>query len=71
MGTTAIVAGGTGLVGRELIRLLQEDPRYDRIIALVRRDIKSVICGEARSWSKCRQTTANWIRIWALRLWPL
>lgn len=40
MGTTAIVAGGTGLVGRELIRLLLEGPRYDKIIALVRRDIQ-------------------------------
>ncbi|WP_202555966.1 Rossmann-fold NAD(P)-binding domain-containing protein [Paenibacillus silvestris] len=40
MGTTAIVAGGTGLVGRELIRLLQEDAQYDKIIALVRRDIQ-------------------------------
>ncbi|BFT69336.1 oxidoreductase [Paenibacillus sp. P36] len=40
MGVTAIVAGGTGLVGRELIRLLQEDPRCDKIIALVRRDIQ-------------------------------
>jgi uncharacterized protein YbjT (DUF2867 family) len=40
MGTTAIVAGGTGLVGQELIRLLQEDAQYDKIIALVRRDIQ-------------------------------
>ncbi|MEC0269280.1 NAD(P)H-binding protein [Paenibacillus anseongense] len=40
MGVAAIVAGGTGLVGRELIRLLLEDPRYDKIIALVRRDIQ-------------------------------
>ncbi|MDR6884572.1 NAD(P)H-binding protein [Bacillus sp. 3255] len=38
MGTTAIVAGGTGLVGRELLRLLLEDSAYDKVIALVRRD---------------------------------
>ncbi|MBP1966893.1 NAD(P)H-binding protein [Paenibacillus aceris] len=40
MGTSAIVAGGTGLVGRELIRLLLEDPAYDKVIALVRKDMQ-------------------------------
>jgi uncharacterized protein YbjT (DUF2867 family) len=40
MGVTAIVAGGTGLVGRELIRLLLEDRAYDKVIALVRKNIQ-------------------------------
>ena len=34
----ALVAGGTGLVGTELLRLLGSDPRYKRVISLVRRD---------------------------------
>lgn len=38
-GVTAVVAGATGLVGRELIRMLLEHPSYSRVIALVRREI--------------------------------
>ncbi len=34
---SALVAGGTGLVGGYLLRLLGEDPRYHRITSLVRR----------------------------------
>ncbi|MCZ8515529.1 oxidoreductase [Paenibacillus filicis] len=34
---TAIVAGATGLIGTELMRLLLQDPDYDKVIALVRR----------------------------------
>lgn len=34
---TAIVAGSTGLIGRELIAQLSADPAFNRIIALVRR----------------------------------
>lgn len=34
---TAVVTGGTGLVGRELLKLLSSDPRYGSIRALVRR----------------------------------
>ena len=36
---TALVAGGTGLVGSALLRLLGGDPRYQRVISLVRRDV--------------------------------
>lgn len=35
--TTAIVLGATGLVGSEIVSLLQEDPRFDSIVTLVRR----------------------------------
>ncbi|MEK8132196.1 oxidoreductase [Paenibacillus filicis] len=35
---TAIVAGATGLVGRELVRLLLAHPSYARVVALVRRE---------------------------------
>lgn len=38
-GLTAVVAGATGLVGRELVRLLLKDPSYSRVIALVRREL--------------------------------
>lgn len=34
---TACVAGGTGLVGGNLLRLLLEDPAYERVTALVRK----------------------------------
>lgn len=37
----ALVAGGTGLVGTELLRLLGADSRYRRVISLVRRDVPS------------------------------
>ncbi|MCZ8523527.1 MULTISPECIES: NAD(P)H-binding protein [Paenibacillus] len=37
MTTRAIVAGATGLVGRELIRQLAQDPAYGEVMALVRR----------------------------------
>ncbi|GCL72111.1 NAD(P)H-binding protein [Paenibacillus naphthalenovorans] len=40
MKNTAIVAGATGLVGRELVRLLLSDLEYDKVIALVRRPIE-------------------------------
>ncbi|SDF16371.1 Uncharacterized conserved protein YbjT, contains NAD(P)-binding and DUF2867 domains [Fontibacillus panacisegetis] len=36
---TAVVAGATGMMGRQLVRLLLEDPAYQRIIVLVRRGI--------------------------------
>ncbi len=37
----ALVAGGTGLVGTELLRLLAEERRYGRITSLVRRETVS------------------------------
>lgn len=40
MNKTAIVAGATGLIGRELVKLLLSDPEYDKVIALVRRQIE-------------------------------
>ncbi|MGO4273679.1 NAD(P)H-binding protein [Paenibacillus sp. TAF58] len=39
MGITAIVAGGTGLVGSKLIKLLLEDQDYTKVIALVRKNM--------------------------------
>jgi uncharacterized protein YbjT (DUF2867 family) len=35
----AVVAGGTGLVGGALLRLLSAEARYDRVTSLVRRDV--------------------------------
>lgn len=35
---TAVIAGATGLVGSELLRQLVESARYEKIIALTRRD---------------------------------
>lgn len=37
MGLTAIVAGSTGMIGKELIQQLCTNPAFSRIIALVRR----------------------------------
>lgn len=37
MGRTALIAGATGLVGGRLLRLLLEEPAYERVTALVRR----------------------------------
>ncbi|MNB81206.1 hypothetical protein D3C81_358280 [compost metagenome] len=37
--TTAIVAGATGLVGKQLVKLLLDHPAYLRVIVLVRRDL--------------------------------
>ncbi len=34
---TALIAGSTGLVGRELLILLVENPAYEKVIALVRK----------------------------------
>ena len=37
-----MLLGATGLVGREILRLLRADPGVDRIIALVRRPIEAI-----------------------------
>lgn len=37
MRARAIVIGGTGLVGTQLLDLLQEDTRFERVVSLVRR----------------------------------
>jgi uncharacterized protein YbjT (DUF2867 family) len=34
-----VVAGATGLVGREAVRLAESDPRFARVLALTRREI--------------------------------
>lgn len=36
---TALVAGATGLIGEQLLRLLLQSDQYDKVIALVRREI--------------------------------
>lgn len=36
---TAVVAGATGLVGRELVQRLLREPRYGRLVALARRPL--------------------------------
>ncbi|MCR8635278.1 oxidoreductase [Paenibacillus radicis (ex Xue et al. 2023)] len=38
MGHTAVIAGATGLIGGELVRGLLEDPFFDQVIALVRKE---------------------------------
>jgi uncharacterized protein YbjT (DUF2867 family) len=41
MGKIAVIAGSTGLIGQELIKLLSEDSRYEKILALTRTPKKS------------------------------
>jgi len=36
---TALIAGGTGLIGSQLLKLLLASPQYDRVIALSRIDL--------------------------------
>jgi hypothetical protein len=36
---SALLAGGTGLVGGHCLRALLDEPRYERILVLTRRDI--------------------------------
>lgn len=38
-GSTAVVAGATGLVGRKLVQLLLDHPAYSRIVVIVRREL--------------------------------
>ena len=38
----ALVAGGTGLIGKELCRVLASDNYYDKVISLVRRKSNQV-----------------------------
>ena len=47
---TAVLAGATGLVGGECLRLLLDDPRYDRVVVVTRRDI-----GRTAQHDKVRQ----------------
>jgi len=37
---TALIAGATGLVGSELIKILVNDPNYEKIIVISRRELK-------------------------------
>jgi len=36
---TALVAGASGLVGGQVLRLLLEDPTYSRVTVLARREL--------------------------------
>jgi len=40
MGKTALVAGATGAIGREIVRGLCENENYDKIIVWARRELK-------------------------------
>lgn len=37
---SALVAGATGLIGKELVELILEDPQYQRVVLLVRRPLE-------------------------------
>ena len=36
---TALIAGSTGLIGQQLLRLLIESPLYEKVIAITRHDL--------------------------------
>ena len=55
---TAIVAGGTGLVGGECLRRLLAEPAYSRVIAVTRRDL-----GPAARHRKLQQVTVEFDRL--------
>lgn len=55
MKKTAIIAGASGLVGRELISVLIADPGYEKIIVLVRTPIEG-----RDSESKFHQIVTDW-----------
>jgi uncharacterized protein YbjT (DUF2867 family) len=38
---TALIAGGTGLIGSQLLRLLLDDDRYSTVVALTRNEMQS------------------------------
>lgn len=38
---TALIAGGTGLIGKQVLQLLLESANYSKVIALSRRDLES------------------------------
>ncbi len=59
-GRTAIVAGGSGLVGKELIKQLLNDPDYDRIIALVR---KKMDLEQANGQAKLEQRVIDFAKL--------
>ncbi|MTI21093.1 oxidoreductase [Fulvivirga sp. RKSG066] len=40
MSKTAIIAGSTGLIGEELLQLLLDDPKYQKVIAISRRPLQ-------------------------------
>ncbi|MGI9246071.1 MAG: oxidoreductase [Steroidobacteraceae bacterium] len=48
-GCTALLAGASGLVGGECLRLLLDSRRYDRIVVLTRRDLGTAITAQARA----------------------
>jgi uncharacterized protein YbjT (DUF2867 family) len=43
---SVLICGATGLVGRECLRLLSEDPAFGRIVALTRRPLPEDLLGE-------------------------
>jgi uncharacterized protein YbjT (DUF2867 family) len=54
---TALVAGSTGLVGRELLRQLAETPGYERVSALTRRPL------DARLGDRVREATVDFAHL--------
>lgn len=60
-GRMALVAGATGLVGTELLRVLAADPAYDEVVALARGPL-------AVEHAKIRRLDADYARLDALRL---
>lgn len=54
----AVVAGGTGLVGRECLRLLSNDTEFSEVRALVRRPLPS-----GHSLPRIRECTADFDRL--------
>ena len=55
MAKSAIVIGGTGLVGRRLVEALLLDPNVSRVVALGRRDVPvEQVCPSCNSEQKAK-----------------
>lgn len=59
-GRTAIVAGGSGLVGKELLKQLLSDPSYNKVIVLVR---KKMNVDQLRGYEKLDQRVIDFTKL--------
>lgn len=62
MGKRALVMGGSGLVGSQLLRQLAADPEYEHITALVRKPLETEL-------PKTEQVVTDWSKLHEMKEW--